>query len=280
MLANAMRICEAKFGICCCTTATCSARSRAQRIRRPRRIAATDPVDSPGRSPCSAASCRTQEGRSISPTSLAGIPITRRSALVQARWRAHAAGRADAQGERADRRHRHLPPGGPAVHRQADRAGQTSPRRPSSPSRTRGCSTSCANRCSSRPPPPTCSRSSAARPSIFRPCSIRLSKSAARLCEADIGDASFGSEGDALSVRREHTASRRNSTRIWRQDRMPIQPDAGTLARTRRCSKAESIHIRDVLADPEYDMTEAAEDRRALARAWRSAAARGNDRSA
>ena len=29
------------------------------------------------------------------------------------------------------------------------------------------------NRCSSRPPPPTCSRSSAARPSICRPCSIR-----------------------------------------------------------------------------------------------------------
>ena len=37
--------------------------------------------------------------------------------------RADASGRADAQGERADRRHRHLPPGGPAVHRQADRAG-------------------------------------------------------------------------------------------------------------------------------------------------------------
>jgi FOG: GAF domain len=33
---------------------------------------------------------------------------------------------------------------------------ETSPRRPSSPSRTRGCSTSCVNRCSSRPPPPTC----------------------------------------------------------------------------------------------------------------------------
>ena len=40
---------------------------------------------------------------------------------------------------------------------------KTSLLRPSSPSRTRGCSTSCANRCSSRPPPPTCSRSSAAR---------------------------------------------------------------------------------------------------------------------
>ena len=30
--------------------------------------------------------------------------------------------------------------------------------KPSSRSRTRACSTSCANRCSSRPPPPTCSR--------------------------------------------------------------------------------------------------------------------------
>ena len=48
-----------------------------------------------------------------------------------------------------------------------------SPRRPSSPSRTRACSTSCANRCSSRPPPPTCSRSSAARPSTCSPCSTR-----------------------------------------------------------------------------------------------------------
>ena len=45
--------------------------------------------------------------------------------------------------------------------------------RPSSPSRTCGCSTSCANRSSSRPPPPTCSRSSAARPSICSPCSTR-----------------------------------------------------------------------------------------------------------
>ena len=40
---------------------------------------------------------------------------------------------------------------------------RTSPRRPSSPSRTRGCSTSYANRSSSRPRPPTCSRLSAVR---------------------------------------------------------------------------------------------------------------------
>ena len=91
-------------------------------------------------------------------------------------WRApHIDRRADAQGERTDRRDRHLPPGGPTVHRQADRAGQNFAARPSSRSRTRGCSTSCASRCSSRPPPPTCSRSSAARPSICRRCSIRWS---------------------------------------------------------------------------------------------------------
>ena len=54
--------------------------------------------------------------------------------------------RADAEGRRTDWRHRHLPPGGSPVHRQADRAGyRTSPPRPSSPSRTRGCSTSCAS---------------------------------------------------------------------------------------------------------------------------------------
>ena len=60
-------------------------------------------------------------------------------------------------------------------------------RRRSSPSRTRGCSTSCANRCSSRPPPPTCCRSSAARPAIWNPCSIML-ENATRICEASFGN--------------------------------------------------------------------------------------------
>ena len=50
---------------------------------------------------------------------------------------------------------------------------RTSPARPSSPSRTRACSTSCANRCSNRPPPPTCSRSSAARLVSWSRCSRR-----------------------------------------------------------------------------------------------------------
>jgi hypothetical protein len=40
--------------------------------------------------------------------------------------------------------------------------------------RTPGCSMSCGNRCGSRPPPPTCSRSSAARRSISGQCCKRL----------------------------------------------------------------------------------------------------------
>src|SRR5262249_46942470 len=52
---------------------------------------------------------------------------------------------------------------------------RTSPPRRSSPSRIPACSTSCASRCSSRPPPPTCSRSSAAQPSTCRPCCRRSS---------------------------------------------------------------------------------------------------------
>src|SRR5262249_15707374 len=47
------------------------------------------------------------------------------------------------------------------------------PPRPFSPLKTPACSTSCASRCSSRPPPPTCSRSSAARRSTCRQCSTR-----------------------------------------------------------------------------------------------------------
>ena len=46
------------------------------------------------------------------------------------------------------------------------------------------------NRCNSRPPPPTCSRSSAARRSIFSRCSTRIVETAARLCEAEMRQSS------------------------------------------------------------------------------------------
>ena len=55
------------------------------------------------------------------------------------------------------------------------RSSPTSPRRPSLPSRTRGCSMNCVNRCSNKPRPPTCSRSLVVRRSISNPCSRRSS---------------------------------------------------------------------------------------------------------
>ena len=83
----------------------------------------------------------------------------------------------------------HLPPAGPSVHRQADRArDRTSLPKPSSPSRTRGCSTNCASapptspsaqptspkRWSSRQQHRKCCRLSQALPAILsrylRPC--------------------------------------------------------------------------------------------------------------
>ena len=132
--------------------------------------------------------------------------------LARSRRRSHLRHRADAQGGRAGRRHRHLSPGGAPVHRQADRAGHEFRRaRRSSPSRTPACSTSCANRCSSRPPPPTCSRSSAARPSICRRCSTRWS-SWRRGCAKRTWRRSIRHEGRSATGRSRATVFRPNSS--------------------------------------------------------------------
>ena len=82
--------------------------------------------------------------------------------------------RSDAQGGRT-RRRRSPSTAKKFGHSPTSRSSwfRTSLRKPSSPSRTRGCSTSCENHCSNRPPPPTCSRSLAARRSTCRGCSTR-----------------------------------------------------------------------------------------------------------
>src|SRR5262249_32226722 len=69
------------------------------------------------------------------------------------------------------------------------------------PSRILACSTSCANRCSSRRPPPTCSRSSAARPSTSRRCFKRWSNRP-HDCVKPIKQPSHGrSEGSSFAQR-------------------------------------------------------------------------------
>ena len=180
MLANAMRICEAKFGIAVSATketrfahvAMHNAPPAFAETRRAQPYSAR-----PGRRAWPRSSRRSR--RSISPTcrpSRLPRPRSASRSRSSTRRRPDRRCRADAQGRRAGRRR------SPSIARRFGRSptsrsswSRTLPRRPSSPSRTPACSTSCANRCSSRPPPPTCSRSSAARPSICRRCSIRWS---------------------------------------------------------------------------------------------------------
>ena len=129
---------------------------------------------------------------------------------------------------------------------------RTSPRRPSSPSRTPACSTSCANRCSSRPPPPTCSRSSAARPSICKTVLQTLVESAARLCDAD-----------------QATITRQKDGVFYRAEAYGFPPEFIDMVQ-RRAGQAGArlderstllegkvVHVPDVLADPDYTLAEA-----------------------
>ena len=154
--------------------------------------------------------------------------------------------------------------GGITIYRQEVRPLATSrsswspisPPRPSSPSRTPACSTSCANRCSSRPPPPTCSRSSAARPSICRRCSIRWS-SRRRGCARP-------------TWRRSHRR-RARSISMWRATATPAEyrrvhatairsrPSRGSVA-GRTVLEGKTVHVPDVLADPELTLGDAAEE--------------------
>ena len=178
MLANATRICEASSATCICAREThfASLRCTARRPRMPRIASATHCSTAPGLGPWSCCHHETagphRRHQTTRPTSsaihlsFAGVELGGYRTILPCR---------------CSRRDELIG----AIASTARRCGRsptsrsswcrTSPSRPSSPSRTRACSTSCANRCSSRPPPPTCSRSSAARPSICRRCSTRWS---------------------------------------------------------------------------------------------------------
>ena len=171
MLANAVRICEAKFGTMIRaeeggyrTAAMHGERRRPGRSNERRR------------NPCSRSDQQTHFSASPRRGQLQHIADIRADRAFHDRDRAFVsvgrrcgcpdpACRPDAQGRRTGRRNL------PSTARRCARSPtnrsnwyRISPPRPSSPSRTRGFSASCANLCSSRPPPPMCSRSSPVRP--------------------------------------------------------------------------------------------------------------------
>ena len=127
MLENAARICEANFGNyvpvrgrCVPTRLRCTARRRhtprsgnaSRSLPRRRHI----PLDRVAAYEAGRPHCRCRGG--------AGLHRARlERGCRRIRRRSDSAHRADAQGGRVDRRHRHLSPGSAPVHRQADRAG-------------------------------------------------------------------------------------------------------------------------------------------------------------
>ena len=111
------------------------------------------------------------------------------------------------------------------------------------------------SRWSGRPPRPTCSTSSAARPSIWRKCSTRSSKSAARLSEADKGVILRPTGKDAsyyVAASYRHTPEFKEH-----QTHLTFAPGrSGAVSRV--LLEGKSIQIPDVLADPEYKLREIA----------------------
>ena len=212
ILSNAARLCEAKFanlllyeGDVFRTAAMHGAPPALARMRR------RDPVLRPAPGTVLRPAGRGPSG----PVHLADIgqgtiDVIRQASIVKLAGVRTYARRPDAQGRRAGRRDRDLPPGGAPVHQEADRAGAgLSPPRPSSRSRTRACSTSCASA-----PPISPSRwssrsgdlggaaaSSATRPAIWSRCSSPCWRT--RSGSATPSSATFGCcEGDKFRVAR------------------------------------------------------------------------------
>ena len=122
LLANATRICEAKFGDAVPAMSMADFAPSALMARRPRyaeSMRQRDPfVPDPG-----ALGRLVQTKEVVHIATQASRAASNPGASPGSRGARYAFRRADAQGKQGDRRHRHLPPGGSPVHRQADRAG-------------------------------------------------------------------------------------------------------------------------------------------------------------
>ena len=175
----------------------------------------------------------------------------------------------------ADRRHSDSPPGVRPLHRQADRAGaRPSPTRPSSRSRTRGCSTSCAEDL------PAAADRHRRRAQGDQPLDLRsASRCSIRLSSRRHGCATPTMPGDQLDRLKASSISCRILRAISPEfseycQNLPVEPGRGS-ATGRAVLEGKPIHIPDVLADPEYTWTEAQKTRRVSHHARRPAVARG-----
>ena len=111
---------------------------------------------------------------------------------------------------------------------------------------------SCANRCSSRPPPPTCSRSSAARPSISSRCCKRSSNRRPGFATPTIARITRQTDGKFF-----HAETYGHSPEFTELiQNLPVEPERGT-ATGRALLEGKVIHIPDVQTDPEYKWMEA-----------------------
>ena len=244
MLENATRICEAKFGSDVpVSTATRSMRLRcinappafaeylqARSHRRPLPASPTLAryVPRPDRSSTSPTSGGTRRIEAIAPAQT--LPARGRCSRVPM-----------LKDDRAGRCDLHLPPRGARLHRQADRAGRrTSPLRPSSPSRTRACSTSCANRCEQQTATADVLKVILARLATWSRCSRAMLENATRICEASSARC-IRYDGEAFVCVATTTRRQRSSNTC---ERGPFRPPDRWADRPR--SRQRAVHVLDV----------------------------------